>query len=251
MQADKKRIVIVGASSVIAEHCARIWAQKINPNFVLVGRNQEKLDSIAQDLQVRSPNSKIEIFTFSFSQPQEISENIAKIFQVGPVDIALIAHGTLPSQNECQENLPLNQHTLMINGISPALFAEAFAQQMEKNNHGSLAVISSVAGDRGRKSNYVYGSAKGLVSRYIQGLQHRLANTNVYVTLIKPGPTDTTMTAHLKSTGARLASPQLVAKCIIDGIENKVPTVYAPKKWSVIMLIIQHIPRFIFNKLNI
>lgn len=251
MQTDKKRIVIIGASSVIAEHCARLWAQKTNPNFVLVGRDQEKLESIAQDLQVRSPKSKVEIIIFSFSQPQEISENIAKIFQNGPVDIALIAHGTLPSQSECQENLLLNQHTLMINGVSPALCAEAFAQQMEKRNHGSLAVISSVAGDRGRKSNYVYGSAKGLVSRYVQGLQHRLVNTNVYVTLIKPGPTDTTMTVHLKSTGATLASPQLVAKCIIDGIENKVPTIYAPKKWSVIMLVIQHIPRFIFNKLNI
>lgn len=251
MHTHKKRIVIVGASSVIAEHCARLWAQKINPNFVLVGRNQEKLNAIAQDLQVRSPKSKIEIFIFSFSQPQEISENIAKIFQLGPVDIALIAHGTLPSQNECQQNLLLNQQALIINGVSAALLAEAFTLQMEKKGYGSLAVISSVAGDRGRKSNYIYGSAKGLVSRYVQGLQHRLANTNVYVTLIKPGPTDTIMTAHLKSSGVALANPQVVAACIVDGIEKKVSTVYSPKKWSVIMFIIQHLPRFIFNKLDI
>ena len=108
-----------------------------------------------------------------------------------------------------------------------------------------------MAGDRGRKSNYVYGAAKGLVTRYAQGMQHRFAGTGVKVVLIKPGPTDTPMTAHLKSQGAKLASVEDVAGQIVDAIERGHTTTYAPRKWALIMMIIRHLPAQIFNKLNI
>ena len=251
MRSHKKRIVLVGASSLIAEHCARLWAKNIQPDFVLLGRNTDKLQSISQDLQVRSPESQVEITCLDFTNAQAINDVVATIFQAGPVDIALIAHGTLPNQYECQDNLTLNQDALIINGVSPALFAEAFARHMETKDHGSLGIISSVAGDRGRKSNYIYGSAKGLLSRYAQGLQHRLANTKVRVSLIKPGPTDTPMTTHLKSTGTKLSSANEVAQCIINGMEKGESVIYAPKKWALIMMIIRHLPHFIFNKMNI
>lgn len=114
-----------------------------------------------------------------------------------------------------------------------------------------MAVIGSVAGDRGRKSNYVYGAAKGLVSRYMQGLQHRFAGTSVQITLIKPGPTDTPMTSEMKMNGAKLASPVLVAKQIINGIEKGRRVIYTPSKWAIIMLIIRHIPNYIFDKMDI
>jgi len=108
-----------------------------------------------------------------------------------------------------------------------------------------------VAGDRGRKSNYVYGAAKGLVTRYAQGLQHRLAKSGVKVVLIKPGPTDTPMTAHLKGSGAKLAGADSVARDIVRGMEKGAPVVYAPAKWAVIMMVIRHLPRFVFNKMDI
>ena len=101
---------------------------------------------------------------------------------------------------------------------------------MQKAKMGTLAVISSVAGDRGRKSNYVYGAAKGLVSRYIEGLQHRLANSGVNVILIKPGPTNTPMTAHLKNNGPKLANPKDVAKQIVAGVECGLEVLYVPRK---------------------
>jgi len=122
---------------------------------------------------------------------------------------------------------------------------------MAKADSGTLVLVGSVAGDRGRKSNYVYGSAKGLVTRYAQGLQHRFAGTGVKVVLVKPGPTDTPMTAHLKAQGAKLASVEAIAKNIVDGVKRGQPVVYAPPKWRLIMLIIQHLPNFIFHKLNI
>jgi short-subunit dehydrogenase len=108
-----------------------------------------------------------------------------------------------------------------------------------------------VAGDRGRQSNYAYGAAKGLVSRYAEGLQHRLAGSNVRVVLVKPGPTDTPMTAQFKAQGMRLASVEEVAEAIVKGAERGLPMVYAPGKWKYIMLIIRHLPRFIFNRMKI
>ena len=124
----------------------------------------------------------------------------------------------------------------------------AFAGHMAKLNKGSIALIGSVAGDRGRKSNYVYGAAKGMVALYAQGLQHRFAGTGVHVTLVKPGPTDTPMTAGMKG---KFASAEEVAKMITLGIESKIAVIYAPSKWWLIMTVIRHLPSFIFNKLNI
>lgn len=245
-----KRIAIIGATSSIAEHCARIWAQQAPVELILIGRNQGKLAVVASDLLVRSPNSKIEIVLTNFTDSTAIQKTVDSLFATNPIDIALIAHGTLPPQQDCQDNLTLNYATLEINGISPALYAEAFAKQMSKLDNGSIAIIGSVAGDRGRKSNYVYGAAKGLVTRYAQGLQHRLASTNVHVSLIKPGPTNTPMTAEMKGN-EKFAAPEEVAKLITLGIDAKKAVIYAPAKWQVIMMVVRHLPSFIFNKMNI
>jgi decaprenylphospho-beta-D-erythro-pentofuranosid-2-ulose 2-reductase len=245
-----KRIAIIGATSSIAEHCARQWAAQESVELILVGRSQNKLDIVRADLLVRSPKTKIETVVTDFIDPEVIGKTVGSLFANNPIDVALIAHGTLPEQNDCQNHLDLAKSTLEINGISPALYAEAFAQHMSKLNRGSIGIIGSVAGDRGRKSNYVYGAAKGLVTRYAQGLQHRFAAKNVSVTLIKPGPTNTPMTSTMKGS-EKFASPEEVAKLIISGIEEKKAVVYAPAKWWLIMMVIRHLPSFIFNKMNI
>jgi len=245
-----KRIAIIGATSSIAEQCARIWAQQCSAELILVGRDQKKLEIVSADLLVRSPSTKIELVETDFIDPTTIGKMVGSLFAVSPIDIALIAHGTLPEQQDCQNDLALNYDTLEINGASPVLYAEAFAQHMAKLNQGSIAIIGSVAGDRGRKSNYVYGAAKGLVTRYAQGLQHRFADTKVSVTLIKPGPTNTPMTVAIKGS-EKFASPEEVAKIITSGIESKKAVIYAPAKWQIIMMVIRHLPSFIFNKMNI
>ena len=248
---NKKRIVIIGATSAIAEQCARLWARENPSEIVLVGRNEEKVERVASDLKVRAPNTTITSLQVDFLDPNKIQELVDQLYKSGNVEIALVAHGSLPSQESCQIDLNLCREALDVNGISPVLFAEAFAAHMLKSNIGTLAIIGSVAGDRGRKSNYVYGAAKGLVTRYIQGLQHRLANTDVKVVLIKPGPTDTPMTTHLKQSGAKLAAVDQVASEIVCGIESGKRVVYAPKKWSVIMMIIRHLPFFVFRRMDI
>jgi len=248
---NKKRIVVIGATSAIAEHCARLWLRDGSADLTLVGRDGARLERVATDLRVRGPQSEIRIVQAEFLAPNAIEATVSGIVAAGPVDIVLIAHGSLPDQAQCQDDLQASREALEINALSPVLYAEAFARHMAKANHGTIALVGSVAGDRGRKSNYVYGAAKGLVTRYAQGLQHRFAGSGVQVVLVKPGPTDTPMTAHLKGQGARLAPVEDVARQIVDGIAAGKPVIYAPGKWWLIMMIIRHLPAFVFNKMNI
>jgi short-subunit dehydrogenase len=247
-----KKIVIIGATSAIATHCAQIWLEKFAPlDLTLLGRDAQRLERLAADLRVRSPQSNIHVSVVDFGNADAIQNVANAIATQSAIDIALIAHGNLPDQIACQNDLKSCHAALDTNGVSPVLFAEAFAQHMTRCNHGTLALIGSVAGDRGRKSNYVYGAAKGLVTRYAQGLQHRLAGTGVKVILIKPGPTATPMTAHLQGQGVKLAPVEEVAQDIVDAIDAGKTTLYTPGKWRIIMLIIRLLPFFIFKKMNI
>lgn len=245
------KIVIVGATSAIAEHCARLWLKQARCEVILLGREAARTERVAADLRVRAAQSSVHVVQADFVDPAAIQRQVDAICLSGAVDLLLIAHGTLPDQATCQTDLHTNQQALAVNGISPVLFAEAFVGHMVQANRGTLGLIGSVAGDRGRKSNYVYGAAKGLVTRYAQGLQHRLAATGVSVVLIKPGPTDTPMTAHLKQQGGKLASVEQVAQTIVDGMRSGKSVVYAPGKWALIMMVIRHLPNVIFNKMDI
>jgi len=254
LQDIKKRIVIIGATSSIAEHCARAWVGEPGVELTLVARNRAKAEIIASDLRVRGPNAVIHVAEADFIDPESINALADGLSKRGPIDTVLIAHGSLPDQAQCQNSLRDADEALTVNGISPVLFAEAFVKHLIANNRGTLGVIGSVAGDRGRKSNYVYGAAKGLVARYVEGLQHRVAlegSHGVKVVLIKPGPTRTPMTAHLTAQAAKMASVEDVASAIVGGMRAGKPVIYAPGKWALIMLVIRHLPRFVFNKMDI
>lgn len=247
-------IAIIGATSAMAEHCARLWAARQPARISLAGRDMQRLERIAADLAVRAPAAHIGVLPQgSATDPQAIADLVQQLCADTPVDIALIAHGVLPDQALCEQDLAANAQALALNGASPVLYAEAFASHMQRAGRGTVAVIGSVAGDRGRKSNYVYGAAKGMVTRYMQGLQHRLAlqKSPVRAVLIKPGPTDTPMTAHLKTRGARLAPVQSVAEGIVRAIDAGKPVACVPGKWALIMLVIRHLPRFVFNRMDI
>lgn len=245
-----QRIVIIGATSAIAEHCARLWVSNAGVELILVGRSVQRTQQVADDLQVRSPQSRISVRTADFMDANGIAALATELAAQGQLDVVLIAHGSLPDQAACQNNLVECREALEINGISPVLFAEAFVEHMQRSECGTLALIGSVAGDRGRKSNYVYGAAKGLVTRYAQGLQHRLATSGLTIVLIKPGPTATPMTAHLRGQ-EKMAPVEQVAREIVAGIARGAQTIYAPGKWAMIMQVIRHLPRFIFNKMDI
>ncbi|MBK9394593.1 MAG: SDR family NAD(P)-dependent oxidoreductase [Uliginosibacterium sp.] len=248
----RKKRVIIGATSAIAEQCARLWVSDA-AELTLVGRDLARLERQAADLRVRNPAVVIRVLTVDFMDASAISSLAEDVVQrsEGGIDSVLIAHGSLPDQGSCEKDLVACRVALAINALSPVLFAEAFAGHFAVAGKGTLGLIGSVAGDRGRKSNYVYGAAKGLVDRYMEGLQHRFAASAVRAVLVKPGPTDTPMTAHLKAKGMKLADPGNVASAIVSGMARGCAVVYAPAKWRLIMLVIRHLPRMVFNRMDI
>ncbi len=246
----RTRIVVIGATSGIAEQCCRLWLQRGPADLVLVARDAAKAERIATDLRVRGPGSTVEVMIANFVDTADIGRVADATTAAGPVDIVLIAHGVLTKQELCAD-IAACRESLEVNAVSPALFAEAYAGHFAKANHGTIAIIGSVAGDRGRRANYTYGAAKGLLARYAEGLEHRFAGSGVAVVLLKPGPTDTPMAADHKAHGRRLASVEDVARTIVRGIDARKAVVYAPPLWQLIMLIVRHLPRFVFNRLSI
>lgn len=249
-----KTILIFGATSAIAEHCARLWIKQ-NVRLLLVGRDAARLAALAQDLAIRGgPQAQVSIRAMDALDYNGYGELVAWAISQSDatvLDGVLIAHGILPDQKQCEFDLSLAHRSIETNGVSPVLLAEAFSAYFAKQGHGFIGVVGSVAGDRGRQSNYVYGAAKGLVEHYLQGLRNRLHASNVDVILIKPGPTDTPMTIEFKAKGTRLADPADVADAIVKGIERRAMVIYAPGIWRWIMLIIRHIPERIFVKLKL
>lgn len=236
---------------MIALECVRLWARQGPAAFVLVARDGERTEAIARELRVEHPAAGFDVLMADFNDPESIRQVAERASAEAPPDIILIAHGARPEQADCEADLDACRAALLINGVSPALFAESFAGRLEKAGAGVLVVIGSITGDRGRRSNYVYGAAKGLLERYTQGLAHRLVRRGVRVVLIKPGPTDTPQTVHLRGTGKRLARPASVAAGIVRAAEGGPGVVYLPFKWWPIMLVIRHMPAFLFNRLDI
>jgi short-subunit dehydrogenase len=250
-QARRRRIVVVGATSAIAEHCCRLWVSEMPTELVLVARDLAKAERIACDLCTRGTGSTAGVMTGDFQDPLAIDALVRSIAESGPIDIALIAQGWLADQQTCQNDLIVCRDSIAINALSPALFAEAFARHFESVGRGTLGIMGSVAGDRGRKANYTYGAAKGFLARYAQGLDHRFAGSDVRIVLIKPGPTDSPMTAARKAAGRYVAPVDAVARTIVKGMRRGRPVIYAPPIWRAIMLTVQHLPRFVFNRLSV
>jgi len=245
-----KRIVIIGATSAIAHAAARLWAERGAALF-LVGRNAERLDANAADLKVRGAASVATHVMDATNDAAHATLLTAVLAALGGIDIALIAHGTLPDQRLCETDLARLRAEIETNGVSVCLLSQLFANHFVAQGAGTLAVIGSVAGDRGRQSNYVYGAAKGLVARFTEGLRNRLAKSGVQVLLVKPGFVDTPMTADFDKKGLLWAQPEAVAAGILSAIEAKRDVVYLPRFWRWIMLIIRHIPERVFKRLSL
>jgi len=245
-----KKILIIGATSAIATACARLWAGQ-GSEFFLVARNNEKLEQTAADLQARGAKAvtlhRMDATDLA-AHPGMLDSCLNALQQI---DIALIAHGTLPDQKACEQDVGIALQELANNGTSVIALLTRLANQFEIQRCGSLAVISSVAGDRGRPSNYLYGTAKAAVSTFCEGLRARLFKVGVHVMDIKPGFVDTPMTQGLPLPAALVAKPEQVAQCILKGIERKVAILYAPGFWALIMLIIRSIPQPVFKRLNL
>lgn len=244
-----KKILIIGATSAIAREVAKIYALQ-QCHIFLVGRNEEKLHIIADDLRSRCAQTVniLAVEITNIETHQQIIEQADHSME--GIDSVLIAYGSLPDQTACEADAGETLVELNTNFISVVALLTQLANDMEKRGRGTLAVISSVAGDRGRQSNYIYGAAKGGLSIFLQGLRNRLASKGVNVLTIKPGFVDTPMTAEFKK-GLLWVSAETLAQGIVKAIDKKRDVVYLPWFWWGIMLIIKSIPERIFKKLKL
>lgn len=247
-----QRIVIFGATSAIASACARLWVAQGNSLF-LVGRDTDKLESLLADLRVRgAPDQRIECMSADLNDLDRHESLFAFAdTAMGGIDVVLVAHGSLPDQRACEQSVDLTLREISTNALSVVSLLTLAANRLEGQGFGVIAAISSVAGDRGRQSNYVYGAAKGMVSLFMQGLRNRLAKKGVAVVTIKPGFVDTPMTANFEKKGVLWAKPEAIAKGIVLAVERRRNVVYLFGIWRWIMLIIRHIPETIFKRLSL
>lgn len=244
-----RKIMVIGATSAIAHATMKIFASDGDSLF-LVARDTKKLDAVADDLKVRGA-CKVEVCVMDMLMYDQ-HLNIIKQAEtrLSGLDMVLIAHGTLPDQKACEESFDLARKEFEVNCISTISMLTHLANYFEQKKSGTIAVISSVAGDRGRQSNYIYGTAKGAVSIFMQGLRNRLCKSGVRVLTIKPGFVDTPMTAKFQK-GLLWAKPDRIAKEIYRVINKQHEIAYIPKFWRYIMVIIRLIPEGIFKKLNL
>lgn len=241
--------MIVGATSAIAQETSKLFAANGDRLFLL-GRNAERLGRIANDLRVRGAVG-VTTAVADLNDYARHAELVAHATQaLGGLDTVLIAHGTLSDQKACERSFAVAEQELRTNLLSVLSLLTLVANQFEAQRHGCIAVISSVAGDRGRQSNYVYGTAKGALTIFLQGLRNRLYKAGVQVLTIKPGFVDTPMTSTFKK-GLLWVGPERIARGIFRAIEGRKSVVYLPGFWRGIMAAIGAIPERVFCRLSL
>jgi short-subunit dehydrogenase len=249
VSAAARRIAILGAASAIAEAAARLWAVD-GARFALVGRNSDRLQAIAADLKARgAAQAEAVVADCAAADAEAVLERIAGV--LGGLDVVLAAYGVLGDQARLDRDADAAQVVMQTNFISATGWCLAAANRFERQRSGSLVVIGSVAGDRGRASNYVYGASKAGLGVLVEGLAHRLAKSGARAVLIKPGFVDTPMTAAVIEKGPLWASPEAVAKVIVAAADRGGPVVYAPWFWRGIMFVVRNVPSAIFHKTNL
>ncbi len=242
------KIMIIGATSAIAHETARYFADE-GASFFLVALEEDRLQSLSDDLTVRGAKqvSCMPLDVLDFERHTEVLNKAVEAMD--GLDAVLLAYGTLTDQTKAQEDFAYMEREFRINALSVMSLLTPIANYFEEQRRGSIAVISSVAGDRGRMSNYAYGTAKAAVSTYLQGLRARLDKAGVSVLTIKPGLVDTPMTANLKKN-PMYSSPVKVGGDIHKAMKNGSNIAYTPWFWMFIMMIIRNVPERFFKKLS-
>lgn len=241
-----ERALILGATSAIAAEVAKLYAAR-GARLHLVARNAEKLAALATSLEA-SPgavSSAVADFSELARNEQVIADGLAAL---GGADIALIAHGALGDQLESERHFEQAELTLSVNFVSVVSLLVPLANALAVQGSGTIGVITSVAGDRGRPRNYTYGAAKGGLNIYLQGLRSRLFRSGVKVVTLKLGPVDTPMTRdHTKN--ALFARPEAVARSIVKALAGSSSEAYVPSFWSAIMPVVKYTPERVFQLL--
>ncbi|WP_420456508.1 SDR family oxidoreductase [Rubrivirga sp.] len=242
-----ERVLILGATSAIAHAVARRVARR-GGRLALAARDADKLAANAADLRALGASEVVEV-AFDAADFDRHGTVVAQAWDaLGGLDVALVAYGTLPDADEVATDPEAAVRAFRLNATSVISVVTHLASRFEAQGDGVIAVLSSVAGDRGRASNYVYGAAKGAVSLFTGGLRGRLAARGVAVVTVKPGFVDTPMTADV-SKNALFADPDHVAQIVDRAIQRRADVVYAPGWWRPVMAGVRAVPERLFKRL--
>lgn len=242
------RILILGAASSIGQLVARGLVTPGGKVF-LTARNIDKLNGVAADLRVRF-DVTVEIEQLDITDARALDNLISRTAEsLDGLDTVIVVAGLLPDQDKVNQDTQRLRETMEVNATSTMVILNEAAAFFEQQGHGQIVAIGSVAGDRGRATNYAYGAAKGALEIFLSGLRQRLHKSGVKVLLVKPGFVDTPMTAAFKK-GLLWASPERVAKDIVRAMEKGKSVIYTPWWWRWIMLVIRLIPEPIFVRLR-
>jgi decaprenylphospho-beta-D-erythro-pentofuranosid-2-ulose 2-reductase len=243
------RLAIFGATSGIAAALARRFAAS-GARIALVGRDSVAIEASACDLKVRGAYEVVQI-PADFAEIDRLSQIAGAAWEaLSGLDVAVIAYGTLPEQAELDIDPQEAAPVLLLNFVSPSVLVGHLARRFEAQRGGVLALLTSVAGDRGRKSNYFYGAAKGGLQVLAEGLRHRLYPAGVQVLDIRPGFVATRMTGHLARGGFFWAEPDRVAGDIQRAIARGTAVLYTPWFWRGILAIVRALPRPLFHRIS-
>jgi len=244
---NKKSILIVGAKSQISSACAYEFASK-GFDIFLVARNKSDIESLKSDLEIKF-NIDVWIYTLDLLDIEKFN-SFADNLNILP-DIMLCSVGLLSDQKQCEEDILNASLVIRSNFDGPALFTEAISRRFIDRGHGTIIGISSVAGERGRQSNYFYGSAKSGFTAYLSGLRNRFSNTNINVMTVIPGYVNTKMIQGMNLPKFLISEPVDLARKIFISYKKKKSIIYSSYKWRFIMIIIKLIPERIFSKLKL
>lgn len=245
----KREILVIGAASLIAQETARNFAND-GCSFFLVARNNDALAEVKNDLLAFGAG-RVETLCSDLSDCSLHRSILDQAFSSLPgIDTVLLAYGDLGNQEQCEKDVEAALRAIQINFTSAVSFLTLIANRFELLGSGLITVITSVAGDFGRKKNYVYGSAKGGLNFFLQGLRARLFSKNVRVLTVKPGWVDTPMTAHLNKNFL-FADAKPVGVAIYRAMRGNTDILYVPWFWRYILLIIKAIPEKIFKRMSI
>jgi len=242
-------VLIIGASSGIGKETAHVFSQKGHA-VICSSRDQKELEYLVSDLKIRYGNSAYAVpldLTDRLSIKQFL-DDVYKIYK--KIDCIVVTAATMPGNEMKYYSEEGLINTTMTNYIGIALILNVISQHMVNNNSGIIICLSSVAGERGRQSNFIYGASKSALITYLQGLRGMLYRHNVQVTTVLPGYVDTLM-SYGKIKGSLAVSPVYAAKKIYSLIDKKRNTVYIPPVWWLIMKIIKSIPETIFKRLKL
>ncbi|MCC6402810.1 MAG: SDR family oxidoreductase [Fimbriimonadaceae bacterium] len=242
-------VLILGAGSTIARHIGLELAQKGHV-VVLAGRDTEDLAASASDVTIRTGRAcLVQFFDATLEGAGRLAMEATER-ETGPLEGVVMAVGYLGSQEEAEHDPDEAAKVMESNYTAPARALLDVATVLESRGGGWICALSSVAGDRGRHSNYLYGSAKAGLTTFLQGLRARLVHSGVAVITVKPGPVDTSMTFGMGKLPL-LAQPEEVASRIVEAIQRRRDVVYVPAPWRWVMAVFRLVPERLFKRLKL